>query len=96
MSPDRLAIINNNDPYLINEIGQPALQSIDFFNILTEHVAPKILNAVSAAANNPEMLIDAKANYRIVDYYSRSKQALAPRCGEHIDYGTFTLIFTNE
>jgi len=32
----------------------------------------------------------------MVDYYSRAEKSEAPRCGEHRDFGTFTLIFQDE
>jgi hypothetical protein len=35
-------------------------------------------------------------NFRMVDYYARPKSAVPPRCGEHRDFGSYTLIFADE
>eukprot|EP00487_Bulimina_marginata_P002466 TRINITY_DN15716_c0_g1_i1.p1 TRINITY_DN15716_c0_g1~~TRINITY_DN15716_c0_g1_i1.p1 ORF type:complete len:171 (-),score=10.58 TRINITY_DN15716_c0_g1_i1:249-761(-) len=61
---------------------------------MSAEIAPKISEALCAAF---PMQIDANSvdyNFRMIDYY-QSKQAKATnqaRCGEHRDFGLFTLI----
>jgi len=90
LSEQRLAAINANDPDLLNAIDlQPVL---DFFQEVQNLAAP-ILSAIQKIGNFS--IQEERYNFRIVDYYTRNRMSQNPRCGEHYDFGTMTLIFTD-
>ena len=73
----------------------PAVQS---FFAEKEAATVKILTATKNAVGGgavfePEAV---RRNFRLADYYSRPKASVAPRCGEHRDFGVFTLIFPDD
>lgn len=91
LSPQRLAAIAEVDASLVSKLAhlQPAL---DFFNDARSRVATRALS-VLADATGIDMSKDILINYRMVDYYPRKIGEVPPRCGEHRDFGTLTLIF---
>lgn len=91
LSPQRLSAIAEVDARLAKELAhlQPAL---DFFNDLRTRVVPRAIAAL-AEATGIDTRKDLLVNYRMVDYYPRAVGEVAPRCGEHRDFGTLTLIF---
>ena len=98
LSPERIDAIRKNDSSLaILEQGALA-NSLAFYEEL-QSVSTKIVRAVADVVGSEDVVTDAAFNYRMVDYYEREKyednidSAVAPRCGEHRDFGSFTLIF---
>lgn len=96
LSPERLLQIQANDPALAEEIYQQQgsfRDTMTYWDRLRNGVAPKLEDAVSRAIGRPGILEqDAAYNYRMVDYYERaSSNEVPPRCGEHRDFGSFTL-----
>lgn len=98
LSPERLEAIRANDPDLaVLEQGSLAA-SLAYWEHLRTEFAPKIVRAVADAVGSEDVVNDAAFNYRMVDYYERNQDSDsidAPRCGEHRDFGSFTLIFPN-
>ena len=99
LSPERIEAIRKNDPDLaILEHGALA-KTLAYWEDLRTGVAAKISRAVADAVGSEDVIADAAFNYRMVDYYERASyeddidSAVAPRCGEHRDFGSFTLIF---
>ena len=95
LSDQRISIINEYDNKLLNQAGiTPYLQ---FFDQVKNSVADKILNAlyqikVIASTND-----DYDFNYRLIDYPATLKTNTDnPQCGDHRDFGLFTLIFPNK
>ena len=106
LSPERLEIIAKADPALLetnnDHVGQVSLQeSLAFWDKLS-HSSKKISEALAMAIGSDEMLKDVFFNYRMVDYYpsgetkKEDEELEGPRCGEHRDFGSFTLIYTNQ
>jgi len=95
LSPERLAQIAHTEPSLA-EIAQTELTTtMTFWQGCASVVMPKLLEATSAAVGS-DVAADAHCNFRMVDYYERSELAAPPRCGEHRDFGTATLIFASD
>jgi hypothetical protein len=98
LSPERLEEITKNDPELdLLKVGS-LKDTLDYWEHLRSEVAPKITRAVSDAIGSEDVAKDAAFNYRMVDYYSRDSSgnqdiAVAPRCGDHRDFGSYTLVF---
>lgn len=88
LSPERLEIMKSNDPGLALEEARLE-DTLAYWEQLRSTMAPKIAQAVGLAVGAP--LEDAAFNYRMVDYYERDASAIPPRCGEHRDFGSFTL-----
>ena len=59
-------------------------------------MAPKLLLALAKASGSDGVLDDVHFNYRMVDYYERVANQKPPRCGEHRDFGTLTVIFAEQ
>ena len=97
LSPERLEAIHANDPDLVVLQEGALAESLVYWENLRMDVAPKIVRAVAEAVGSEDVVKDAAVNYRMVDYYERNQENMdsmvAPRCGEHRDFGTFTLIF---
>lgn len=97
LSPERLEAIRTNDPELaVLEEGSLGA-SLAYWENLRTTVAPKIVRALADAIGSEDVALDASFNYRMVDYYERNQNdtdaVMAPRCGEHRDFGSFTLVF---
>jgi len=77
------------------EIDEPLTESLEFFHQVEQAVVPKLLEALGTTGQVP--LISEEHDwltaYRMVDYYARPSDSRPPRCGEHRDFGTLTLIF---
>lgn len=100
LSPERLESIRKNDPNLVflqDGSRHPLAASLDYWEHLRTNIAPKIVRAIADAVGSEDISKDAAFNYRMVDYYERNSESLnaivAPRCDEHRDFGSFTLIF---
>jgi len=104
LSPDRLDQIQKNDPDLsILKEGHLG-ETMKYWDHLKTDIAPKIVRAVADAIGSEDVVNDAAFNYRMVDYYDRHEvnnlddgdSMVAPRCGDHRDFGSFTLIFPSD
>lgn len=94
LSPSRLGAILKNDLDLVNDLGDDFRQILTFYGSVQEKIIPRLIGLTEKAINDGrEMNIHQQMNYnyRLVDYYP--VQSNTSRCGEHRDYGTFTLIF---
>lgn len=92
LSQERLVAIAKAEPGLVQA---PVLQQpLTFFQTLQDLVGDKVLPALAKAIGTDEILNDIAYNYRMVDYYpsENEQQAIAPRCGEHRDFGSLTII----
>ena len=69
---------------------------LSFWDSCTSILAPKLLLALAKASGSDGVLDDVHFNYRMVDYYERAANQKPPRCGEHRDFGTLTVIFAEQ
>lgn len=97
LSPQRLETLEQLYPdFSVAPAYQQYLATpIQFFQTMVDQFCTKISNAVSLASGCP---LDERINvaYRMVDYYSVDPTASpSPRCGQHQDFGYFTLIFAD-
>ena len=88
LSPERIEKIKEAAPDL-------AAEWLPFWEHLRENVSPAIIAALSEAVGSDVQPLSSHCNYRMVDYYERPAGCRPPRCGEHRDFGSFSLIFAN-
>jgi len=102
LSPARLMAIINNDAALIEEMGANFKEVISFFVRVQDEIIARMMGIASSVITDGPNRVplknlhrDMNFNYRLLDYYHQEGQELSSvrRCGEHRDYGTFTLIF---
>lgn len=94
LSPVRLRAIVENDTELVEDLGEDFHQILAFYNNVQEKVIRRLIRLAEMGINDGnEMNIhqEMNLNSRLVDYYP--VKSTGTRCGEHRDYGTFTLIF---
>mmetsp|Transcript_7420 Transcript_7420/g.13391 ORF Transcript_7420/g.13391 Transcript_7420/m.13391 type:complete len:336 (-) Transcript_7420:780-1787(-) len=100
LSPERIEEIHKNDPELSNLQEGSLGETILYWESLRTNVAPKLVRALADAVGCEDVVKDAAFNYRMVDYYERNQASLesvvAPRCGDHRDFGSLTLIFPSD
>eukprot|EP00951_Prasinocladus_malaysianus_P048754 scaffold662093_cov34-Prasinocladus_malaysianus.AAC.1 len=93
LSPHRLAAIMKHDPELpeqVPELNKP----LEWFQQIEHDLMPRLLQSLADISSCKEIATEeALCCYRMVDYYERPACTLAPRCGEHRDFGTMTLVF---
>lgn len=99
LSPERFRDILLADPTIFSDLQESSDENniqeiIDFWMNLTD-LAPKIIDALSVATGCEDLSTDSHYNYRAVDYYERPVGERPPRCGEHRDFGTCSLIFSS-
>lgn len=96
LSAKRLENIQRLAPELVQELGQDFKEILEFFYALEGRFIPSVMRASNAAAGvNLEALHAGRNNnFRLVDYFANqsSEVDIAPRCGSHRDYGTFSVI----
>ena len=95
LSPERLAQIKATEPTLAEMPSDELHLTLAFWDRCAAEVMPKLLKAMSTAVGC-DVESDAHCNYRMVDYYERPENVAAPRCGEHRDFGTATLVFASQ
>ena len=94
LSPERIECIERVDPNVVSLARTgPLGKTMMFWDSLRNQIVPTLLAAVAGAVGSDDVVTDASLNYRMVDYYPRPASSVAPRCGEHRDFGSFTLIF---
>ncbi|XP_037039598.1 1-aminocyclopropane-1-carboxylate oxidase-like [Bradysia coprophila] len=94
LSPARLRAIVENDTELVHDLGDDFRDILTFYSNVQDKIIPRLIRLAETAINNgSDMNIHQQMNYnyRLVDYYPVHSKSR--RCGEHRDYGTFTLIF---
>lgn len=97
LSPSRLRSIVENDKELVSDLGGDFHKILSFYNIVQEKVIPRLVRLAEKGIDGGSELNlhqQMNYNYRLVDYYPVRSQST--RCGEHRDYGTFTLIFQDQ
>lgn len=94
LSPERLNAIKENDPAL-HELVADRMPTV-FFETLSKNLGTRLVKAMSCVIGSQVIAEDSFFNYRMIDYYPRQGNSVSPRCGTHRDFGTFTLIFSNE
>jgi hypothetical protein len=83
---------------LRNDLGDEFAKVLSFFEDIHNNLVPLLLSATSEIIGTDVGPLHAaeNVNYRLCDYRpSSSCGGAAPRCGEHRDYGTFSIIFQN-
>jgi len=97
LSPSRLTEINKVDPNVVGEIGSSLNSTLAWYSDLSTLVKSKLLESVAIATSNPSLVNDdAHTNFRMLDYYERPLNSVAPRCSPHHDFSTFALIFQDK
>ncbi|KAF8242782.1 Clavaminate synthase-like protein [Wilcoxina mikolae CBS 423.85] len=83
---------------LRTDLGSEFTEVLSFFEDIHNNLVPLLLSATSAIIGSDVGTLHTaeNVNYRLCDYRpSSSCDVTAPRCGEHRDYGTVTIIFQN-
>ena len=86
--------LNIYDFELINDLGENFHKTMQYFGYLKEKVVP-ILVADLKKAGDFEINQDEIFNFRLIDYYASSKNFVSPRCSEHRDFSTLTIIHSD-
>jgi hypothetical protein len=98
LSPERLEAIAKIDPELL-QLDSRLDEALLFWGKL-RRLSSNLTQALAQAIGTDDVLKDVAFNYRMVDYYAQKKNEeesrAAPRCGEHRDFGWYTLIFAKE
>ena len=101
LNPERMDIIAaGEDKQLTDLLVQDGIADefetvISFWETCTSILAPKILQALAIASGSDGVLDDVHFSCRMVDYYERRVNQEPPRCGEHQDFGTLTILFAD-
>ena len=96
LSSNEISIVNKKNPSLVPWIGAELNSALCFIDRICNQVAPLILSAICKAV---QIDVDAeKINFNccMLDYYGSANalvQKCGAKCGEHRDFGLFTLIF---
>lgn len=93
--PRRLRAVQELDPGLVAELGTPFREILEFFGRVESSIVPRLLSAFSLLLGDDLSAIhkEKKFNMRVIDYFTRPQGGKARRCGEHRDFGSFTLVF---
>jgi isopenicillin N synthase-like dioxygenase len=99
LSPERLKAIETADPELLQLDNSGLNKALSFWDKIRQ-LSFKTTQALAKAIGTEDVLKDTAFNYRMVDYYATNTNAqqvsAVPRCGEHRDFGWYTLIFAKE
>lgn len=97
LSPDRLASIAARAPEVCEDPElAAAMQAILPWWRSVEEIALPLVNGALELSCGPQVHEDVSTNYRMVDYYATNSPAESVvRCGEHRDFGAFTLVFSD-
>jgi hypothetical protein len=92
LSVARLQKLKELDPALINDLGSEFADVLDFYSMVERDILPLLMRATSAIVGQDIAPLHASANnnLRLIDYFASDVEN---RCGEHRDYGTFTIVF---
>jgi hypothetical protein len=82
------------DPMLVEALGQDFSKVLDFYAVIETDILPILTQAISCISDaDLEPLHKGKNNnLRLIDYFPCADPS-GSRCGEHRDYGTYTIVF---
>ncbi|KAI2475641.1 Oxidoreductase 2OG-Fe oxygenase family [Pyrenophora tritici-repentis] len=94
LSIGRLKSLREMDPDLVEELGENFEDIMKFYTYIETEVLPVITRATSNISDlELELTHNGTNNHlRLIDYFPCSNPS-APRCGEHRDYNTYTIVF---
>ena len=94
LSINRLQELRKLDPSLVEELGQDFSDVVDFYTVIETNILPILTQATSriGGANLEPLHDNTNNNLRLIDYFPCMNPS-GPRCGEHRDYGTYTIVF---
>jgi hypothetical protein len=94
LSVSRLQSIREMDPTLIEALGEDFEDIVRFYTYIEANVLPVVTRATSNIGGvELEPTHHGTNNHlRLIDYFP-CPESSAPRCGEHRDYNTYTLVF---
>ncbi|CAI6338006.1 unnamed protein product [Periconia digitata] len=94
LSIGRLQSIRQSDPTLAEALGQDFDDVVSFYTYIETEVLPIVTRATSSISGlDLEPTHNGTNNHlRLIDYFSCPEPS-APRCGEHRDYNTYTIVF---
>ena len=99
LSVARLARIREVDPELVKMLGEDFDNVLTFYTSVENNILPLLMKATSgiAGVDLAPLHRTMNNNLRLIDYFAASSapegDGPGPRCGEHRDYGTFTVVF---
>ena len=96
LSYDRIKVLEKH-PGLFEQLGDDFPILLDFYSRIEQEVLPRLFDCLSSTigCDMKALHSDKNFNFRVIDYFPKLKSNDA-RCGEHRDYGSFTLIFQDE
>lgn len=94
LSIGRLQSIRETDPDLVEALGNEFEDIVSFYTYIETDVLPIITRATSTivGSNLEDMHHGTNNNLRLIDYFPCPEPS-GPRCGEHRDYNTYTVVF---
>lgn len=94
LSISRLQSIREMDPTLVEALGDEFEEIVRFYTYIETDVLPIITRATSNISGaNMEVIHNGTNNHlRLIDYFPCPEPS-GPRCGEHRDYNTYTIVF---
>ncbi|KAI8940371.1 hypothetical protein NX059_004064 [Plenodomus lindquistii] len=94
LSISRLQSIHNTDPTLVAALGEDFEEIVSFYTYIETEILPIVTRATSNISDLELELIHNGTNnhLRLIDYFPCPEPS-APRCGEHRDYNTYTIVF---
>ncbi|BDA47248.1 probable feruloyl CoA ortho-hydroxylase 2 at C-terminar half [Coccomyxa sp. Obi] len=96
LSAKRLADLHKSGVDVVELLGESFQSIIHFYNSIEQGLIPRTLDALSGLVDDNLAYIhkDRAITLRLSNYFPRRANASpAPRCGEHKDFGTFTVLF---
>ncbi|CAK0786079.1 hypothetical protein CVIRNUC_009292 [Coccomyxa viridis] len=96
LSAKRMADLAESGVDILELLGQSFRSIIDFYRSIEGGLVPRTMMALSGLVDDGLDAIhkDSAFTLRLSSYFSRSAcGSPAPRCGEHKDFGTFTVLF---
>jgi len=93
LSVMRLQKLRELDPALVEDLGIDFTTVLEFYTTVERDLLPLLMKATSAfaGADLTPLHKNHNNNLRLIDYFPAA--GAGPRCGEHRDYGTFTIVF---
>lgn len=90
----RLQSIREMHPTLVEALGEDFEDIVKFYAYIETEVLPIVTRATSNICGlELELTHNGTNNYlRLIDYFPCTEPS-APRCGEHRDYNTYTIVF---
>lgn len=94
LSVVRLQKLRELDPALVDDLGPDFNDVLQFYTAVETDIMPLLMQVTSRIAGSDlaPMHGDGNNTLRLIDYFSREGHT-GPRCGEHRDYGTYTIVF---